>query len=133
MTSAEIIGAMLRRLEPLIAVVPVERIKGGRMPDGTPMPWLLVREVSIIDWRALRSHGWYRSTARVSVMVRAASYAEQLEVMKLVRQLPQGAIGTVGDASSVVVHTAGGGPDVLGPADTFEKTQDFRVGFDTTE
>ena len=41
------------------------------------MPWLLVREVSLVDRHALKSPGWYRSTARVSVMVRAASYADQ--------------------------------------------------------
>ncbi|TCP36548.1 hypothetical protein [Sphingomonas sp. BK235] len=133
MTSAEIIGALLYAHEPLTAVVPVDRIKGGRLPDETAMPWLLVREISIIDRYPLKSPGWYRSTARVSVMVRAASFDDQIAVMKLVRSIPRGAIGTVGDATSVVVHTFGGGPDVIGPGDSFEKTQDFRVAFDTLD
>ncbi|MEG8040499.1 hypothetical protein QP166_14530 [Sphingomonas sp. LR60] len=133
MTSVEILGLLLRGHEPLTDVVPIARIKAGRLPEDAALPSLLIREVSIVDRHTLRRTGWSRSTARVSVMVRAVSYADQLAVMKLVRGIPTGAIGAVGDAGSVVVHLAGGGPDVIGPADTFEKTQDFRVAFDTLD
>lgn len=133
MTGAEIMGVLLYAHAPLVVVVPTEQIKGGRLPDGTPLPSLLVRTVSLIDRQPLIHPGWFRSTARVSVMVRAASYDEQNAVIRLVRAVPKGAIGHVGEARNVVVLTAGLGPDVIGPANTFEQTQDFRVAFDALD
>ncbi len=133
MTGAEIMGVLLYAHEPLTAVVPTDQIKGGRLPDGTPLSSLLVRTVSLIDRQPLVHPGWFRSTARVSVMVRAASYDDQIAVIRLVRALPKGAIGAVGEARNVVVQTAGLGPDVIGPGNTYEQTQDFRVAFDALD
>jgi hypothetical protein len=133
MTGAEIMGVLLYAHEPLLAVVPTDQIKGGRLPDGTPLSSLLVRTVSLVDRQPLVHPGWFRSTARVSVMVRAASYDNQIAVIRLVRALPKGAVGDVGEARNVVVQTAGLGPDVIGPGNTYEQTQDFRVAFDALD
>lgn len=130
MTGADIIGALLLADAGVIAKVLPRHIKAGRLADGIGLPSLLVRVVSVTDRQALRRAGWERSTARVSVTVRAKSYREQNAVMKAVRQMPRGAVGTVDAAENVVVLTAGLGPDVNGPGDTFEQTQDFRVSFD---
>lgn len=133
MTGAEIMGALLYAHAPLTSVVPTNQIKGGRLPDGTPLTSLLVRTVSLIDRQPLVHPGWFRSTARVSVMVRAASYDDQIATIRLVRSVPKGALGTVGAAENVVVLTAGLGPDVIGPGNTYEQTQDFRVAFDSLD
>ena len=133
MTGAEILGVLLYEHAPLTAVVPTDQIKGGRLPDGTPLPSLLVRVVSLIDRQPLVHPGWFHSTARVSVMVRAESYDDQNALIRLVRALPKGRIGAVGDATNVAVQMAGLGPDVIGPGNTYEQTQDFRVAFDAPD
>lgn len=130
MTGAEIMGVLFLANQPLTAAVAEQAIKAGRLPDGVTLPSVLVRTVSLIDRQPLRRQGWIRSIARVSAMVRATSYEEQIGIIGLVRGIPLGAVGTIGTAQNVVVLTAGLGPDVIGPGDTFEQTQDFRVAFD---
>ncbi|MEH3121982.1 MAG: hypothetical protein PGN16_08390 [Sphingomonas phyllosphaerae] len=130
MTGAEVLGVLLYAQAPLTAFIPTNRIKGGRLPDGAALPSLLVRVVSLLDRQPLVHPGWFRSDALVSVMVRAESYDDQNKAIRLVRAVPKKAVGTVGTARNVVVLTAGLGPDVIGPGNTFEQTQTFRVAFD---
>lgn len=130
MTGAEIIGGLLREYTPLTAAVAVDSIKGGKLPEGVALPALLVRVVSLIDRQPLKRAGWDRSVARVSVTVRAASYREQGEVVHLVRQCCAGWIGDLAGAERIAILTAGLGPDLLGPGDSFEQAQDFKVSFD---
>ncbi len=131
MTGAGIIGTLLLADAGVIAKVAARHIKAGRLADGTGLPSVLVRVVSVTDRQPLKRAGWERSTARVAVTVRAASYRGQNAAIAAIRKMPRGAVGTVGAAENVVVLTAGLGPDVNGPGDTFEQTQDFRVSFDT--
>lgn len=130
MTGAEIIGALLRDYTPLTALVPAASIKGGRLPEGQPLPALLVRVVSLIDRQPLKRQGWCRSTARIAVTVRAASYREQGIIIDHVRKCCAGRVGTIGGGVRVAILTAGLSPDVDGPGATFEQTQDFKVSFD---
>lgn len=130
MSGTAIIGALLRTDAALLQRVPAERIKAGRLPDGVALPALLVRTVSVVERHPLRRGPWERTTARISVAVRAASYADQIAVMKLVKAACAGRTGDIGGAERVSILTAGTGPDASGPGDTFEQTQDFRVSFD---
>lgn len=130
MSGVEIIGALLRADTDMTALVPIDRIKAGRLPDGVPLPALLVRTVSVVDRQPLKRVGWVRVTARVAVAVRAANYAEQERAIRLVRRCCAGRTGDIGGGVRVSILTAGTGPDVAGPANSFEQTQDFRVSFD---
>lgn len=127
-----IVGALLTTDTPLNAVVPSDRIKAAKLPDNIALPALIVRTISVAERQPLRKGAKTRTVARVSVTVRASSYAQQIAVLKLVRTRLRGWTGSIAGATDVSILTAGAGPDVLGPGDSFEQAQDFRVSFDTT-
>ncbi|MDN4632314.1 hypothetical protein QCD71_12370 [Sphingomonas sp. PsM26] len=130
MSGVDIIGALLRGSDTIAAAVPVERIKAGSLPDNTVLPALLVRSVSLVERQMLRRGTWVRQSERIAVTVRAGSYREQREILRLVRNVCAGQLGALaGLGSSVSSQSAGTGPDVRGPADSFEQTQDFKVSF----
>lgn len=129
MSGIEIIGELLRADAALIATVPVDRIKAGQLPENEPLPALLVRTISVVDSQPLKWGATVRSAARIAVTVRAASYREQIEIIRLVRAACAGKLGAIAGAERVSVRTAGTGPDVVGPGNTFEQTQDLTVSF----
>lgn len=133
MTGADVIGGLLRGDDDITAIVPADRIKAGRLPDGIELPAILVRVVSLVDRHPLKRSNVVRSVARISVTVRADSYRDQGAVIKRIRAICSGRVGDFGDAKRVSILTAGLGPDVNGPGNTFEQTQDFRVSFDAQE
>lgn len=130
MSGVAIVGALLREHAALGAVVPADRIKAGRLPDSVALPAVLLRTISSVEWQALTREAVVPTTDRVAVMVRAATYREQQAIMKLFVAACAGRTGTIAGFANVAVLTAGGGPDVAGPANSFEQTQDFRVSFD---
>lgn len=127
MTGVDIIGALLADSVEINAMVAT--IKAGSLPDGTPLPALLVRLVSSVERQPLVRGDAVRTTDRVSVAVRAKSYREQVAIIKAVRNTCAGHTGDIAGATGVAVLSAGTGPDVGGPANSFEQTQDFKVGF----
>ena len=128
-TGGDIVGALLVAHAPLIAFIPSSQIKAGRL--GTvPLPALLVVVVSSIDRQTLKRGGTVRRTDRVSVTVRAASHRDRKLAIRLVRLACADRIGTIGGAQRVAVLTAGTGPEMDGPGDSFEQAQDFKVSFD---
>ncbi len=130
MNGAAVIGALLRESEQVTAAVPLAQIKAGALPENCALPALLIRTVSVVDRHRLKQAAVTRSTERVSVTVRAASYRDQSQIIRLVRKVCAGFVGDKGDALRAAVLTAGLGPDVLGPGGSFEQSQDFRVSFD---
>lgn len=131
MTGVDIIGALLQADGALIAIVPANRIKAAQLPDGIPLPALLVRLVSSVEQQLLNRGTTVRSTDRISVTVRAANYRDQVQIIRRVRSICAGQTGAVGGGDDVSILSAGTGPDVIGPANSFEQTQDFRVSFNT--
>lgn len=129
MTGVDIIGALLLESGAIVALVPPERIKAGALPDGITLPALVVRSVTLVERQTLKRGVLVRDTQRVAVTVRANSYREQGEIITLVRNACAGFTGDMPDATSIAVLSAGTGPDVGGPANSFEQTQDFKVGF----
>ena len=130
MTGADIIGALLRADSALLARVPEASIKAGRLPDGITPPALLVRVISSVERQALRRGAATRTVDRVSVTVRAGSYRDQTAIIALVKARCAGRTGNIGGGRNVAILTAGTGPDINGPGDSFEQAQDFRVSFD---
>jgi hypothetical protein len=130
MSGVEIIGALLRAYEPLTALVLPASIKAGKLPDGVALPAILVRSVSVVDRQRLKREPLIRSEERVSVAVRAATYRDQKAAIRLIRACCAGLTGDFSGCFRVSILTAGTGPDVGGPANSFEQTQDFRVSFD---
>lgn len=130
MTGAEIIGELLRGYQPLIAVVPAAQIKGGRLPPGVALPALLVRTVSSKERSRLKRGATVRMDDRISVTVRARSYKEQGAILDLAVDACADRIGPIAGSERASVLTAGRGPDLSGPGDSYEQAQDFRVSFD---
>jgi hypothetical protein len=130
MTGVDIVGELLNSDEPLIAAVPAGQIKAGALPDGVVLPTLLVRMTSNVERQMLKRGATVRTIERISVTVRAASYRDQGALMKLVVKACAGRTGSIAGADNVSVLTAGRGPDLRGPGNSFEQTQDFRVSFD---
>lgn len=130
MTGLEIVGALLVGHEPLLAVVNADNIKAGRLADGVTLPALLLATVSSVDRQPLKRGNFVRATDRVSVAVRAGSYEDQIEIIRIVKQCCAGRTGDIGGGLRVTILTAGTGPDMEGVANSFEQMQFFRVSFD---
>jgi len=133
MTGSEIIGAQLRADVPLTAVVRAEAIKGGRLSDDEALPVLLVRSISIVDRQTLALEAKVHVIERVSVTVRAASYRSRAAIMTLLRSAGRAGmvIPAMQDATNISILTAGAGPELNGPGDSYERNQDFTVSYDT--
>lgn len=129
-TGVDIVGALLRGDVDLLDLVAVDRIKAGALPEGVILPALLLRCVSSVERQPLKRGVVTRTIDRVAVTVRAASYRDQRAVIKRVKDICAGQTGDIADGRHVSILTAGLGPDVRGPGDTFEQTQDFRVSYD---
>lgn len=127
---ATIMGAVLLAYAPLLRLVAADNIKGGRLPEGQPLPAILVRTVSSVDAKRLRRERTRRCIDRVSVAVRAATWAEQRLIIQAVREAGADRVGPLGGGTNVSILLSGLGPDVDGPGNSYEQTQDFRVSYD---
>lgn len=132
MDGAEIMGDVLRKNVALTSVVRAPAIKGGRLADEEGLPVLLVRSLSIVDRQALALEAMVRTTERISVTVRAASYRDRKAIMGLLRSAGRAGmvIDALDDARNISVLTAGAGPELNGPGNSFERNQDFYVSYD---
>ncbi|OWK32295.1 hypothetical protein [Sphingomonas mucosissima] len=131
MSGTDLITELLTKSASVIAAVPANRIKGGSLAPDIPLNALLIREVTSVDRQQLKQGAVVHTVERISVTVRAKSWRDQRAIIRLVRA------ACVGDRhielpgiTKVSVRTAGRGPDMTGPGQSFEQTQDFRVTFD---
>jgi len=129
-SGVEIIGTLLREFASLTAIVEPVNIKAGVLPDNVALPAILVHSVSLVDRQPLKRGTFFRCTERVAVAVRAENYRDQKALIRIIRDCCAGRGGDIGGCFRVSILTAGTGPDVIGPASSFEQTQDFRVSFD---
>lgn len=130
MTGADIIGSLLRADDEVLDLVAIGNIKGGRLPDDVTLPALLVKVISTVERQALKRSALTRTVDRVAVTVRAANYQDQRLAMQLARKCCAGRTGDLAGALRVSILSAGTGPELDGPGNTFERTQDFRVSYD---
>ncbi len=129
-TGVDIIGTLLGADGEVLALVPAERIKAGRLPDGVVLPALLVKATSTTERQTLKRAAKTRTIDRVSVTVRAGNYQDQRRAIALVTKCCAGLTGNIGGGLRVSILTAGTGPELDGPANSYERTQDFRVSYD---
>ncbi|PZO77077.1 MAG: hypothetical protein DI640_01465 [Sphingomonas taxi] len=132
MSGGEILGTLLRDNAALTEEVKESAIKGGRLADDEALPVLLVRSLSIVDRQSLALEDMVRTTERISVTVRAASYRDRKTIMQLLRSAGRAGlvIDAMGEARNISVLTAGAGPELNGPGNSFERNQDFYVSYD---
>jgi hypothetical protein len=133
MSGTDIIGQLLLGSAELLRRVPADRIKAGAIAPDISLPALLVRTESSVDRQRLKQGATIFSIERISVTVRAASYRDQVAIIRLVRAACTGERRAIAGATNVSVRTAGKGPDMPGPAKSFEQAQDFRVSFDAPD
>lgn len=130
MTGVDIIGELLLAHEPLTDFVAAEQIQSGALPEQVMLPALLVRLVSNVERQMLKRGSTVRTIDRISVTARADIYADQGKAIRLAVKACAGRTGAFAGATNVSVLTAGRGPDLRGPGNSFEQAQDFRVSFD---
>jgi hypothetical protein len=126
-TGAHIVGELLRDDNDFVASVPAEHIKLGAVPDGAPQPLVLIRRISSVDRDGLEPGDTTPTFDRVAVLVRADNYRDQCRLIKLVKDACRGKRGGFDTGCNFSVRPAGTGPDLRGPGNSYEQTQDFRV------
>ena len=131
MTGADIMGALLRESSSITALVRAAGIKAGRLADNEALPVMLVRSISVVDRQTLAREDMVRSTERVSVTLRTANYRDLTLLLRRVRSAGNNVvIAEMGEARNISILTAGTGPDLNGPGNSFERNQDFSVTYD---
>lgn len=129
MTGEDIVAELLRAREPIVELVPLAQIQIGRLPTAD-LPALLITTTSSDDRSALKRGGTIHTVDRVSVTVKARSHRQRKQIIGLVGAIAADFIPTIAGLTRASVQLAGRGPDLDGPGDRFERTQDFRVSFD---
>lgn len=130
MTGVDIVGELLRANAEFIGKVQPANIKAGMLPENAPLPAVLVKTVSVIESTTLQRGAIVRQVERVQVTVRAGSYREQVAIRKLVTSICAGWTGGMAPAERISILSAGVGPDLTGPGNSFEQGTDLRVSFD---
>ncbi|MDZ7893876.1 MAG: hypothetical protein U5M50_02270 [Sphingobium sp.] len=128
---SDIVGAVLTGVPAMTNMVPAAQIKAGRLPDDCPLPALLVRIISTVERTKLRRVGAVRVVDRVSVTVRAGSHRDRKTLGAAVVACLAGRTGEVGGGARVAIVNAGSGPEVDGPGNSYERSHDFRVSYET--
>lgn len=129
-TGVTIIGGLIEVHAPLTNIVPTSRMKAGRLAVGIEIPALLVRRTSGFERQQLKRGSVVRWVDRVSVTARVVAYRDLETILGLVVACCAGRGGDIGGAQRVSILNAGIGPELEGPADSFEQTQDFRVTYE---
>ncbi len=128
MSDVKVVSYLLANNAGLIAVVPAAQILTGVIPQGTALPALCVTHVS--NPRAQLIAGPGLCVARVQITVQAASYAQQKQVLGLVRAaLPRTHAVVNGVKVQSLVHDMEG-PDFRDDqAGIFQGSQDVIVTY----
>ena len=132
MSGTAIIAELLLTDAGFVAAVSAGNMKEDRLPDGVTLPGVLLRTVSGGDRQTLTRGAFVRSTERIAVTVRAKSVRERKLLIGLIRAACADRTGDLAGCFRVSVLTAGLGPSLPGPGDSYEQTQDFRVNFDAS-
>lgn len=129
MSCVKVIVALLAADAPLLALVPVEKIMAGVIPQGTSLPAVSVTEVSTVEISHIDAQAPYTLVdARVQVTVVAASYPAQKALLAAVRKACNYKRGTLVGVPVVSVRRGSNGPDFNDPeTDFYLQSVDFHV------
>ncbi len=131
MSDWKIIRALLVAHDPLIAVVPSNKIVAGDLPQSTVLPAISIQSISNIEQSKVSdTSSTVLMFARVQVTVHASSLKQQAEVLALVGRAIRGGRRIVAEVQVVDIQRDLIGPDMSdSAAGIFEQTRDFRVKY----
>lgn len=131
MSGIKIVRALTVADVALIAVVPATKIGAGVIAQGTAPPIIALTEVVSTDRNIPKPGTKRRVSERIQATIIAQTYAQQKQILALLRKACADKIGTIAGITAVTVHTAGRGPDFNDPeAGFYMQTQDFLVGYE---
>ena len=130
MSGVEILGEIFAAAGTLVAVVPADQMFGGVIPQGAQLPALELKTISIVQLKTLGKGARRRVMERVQATVFARDYAEQKQIIRLVRNAADGQIGDFAGATDVDVQLDSTGPDFVSEAPVmWMASQDFMVSY----
>ena len=130
MNGVNVIGDLLRASADITAVVPVERIRAGALPQQTALPAIVVESISLNDRNILQPGDTRMVRERVQVTVLAPNYRQKNDILRLVRKVCADRRANLSSQSDVVVLTDGAGPDFMADDASFwMQNQDFSVSY----
>lgn len=130
MSGVAIINYMLSNSSPLVAVVDESKIIAGTAPLNTVLPAISIRQVSGIEHKTIKRSGTQLVTERVQVTVLAATYAQQKEILELIRSALPATRGTVNTFAVDSITPDIDGPDLYSEEPiTYEQSIDYIVRF----
>lgn len=130
MNGVAVIRQLLTAYDPLTALVPVERISAGILPQGIELPAISIMSVSATD-RNIPNPGARRQvTERVQVTVMSADYPALKAAIAQVKKAGADRMPIAAGLAAVTVHTDGMGPDFMNEeASIYMQPIDFRVTY----
>jgi hypothetical protein len=132
MKGVEITLEVIMAPGPLATRVPADHIWAGSVPEGTPLPHILALGIGSNDWGTVAPGERVRTTDRVQIAVRAATYAEKLELLDLVQACCRDRRGDWAGTTASTMHLDGIGPDFEIEPGIYEQSQDVLVAFNRT-
>jgi hypothetical protein len=129
MSGVKVVRYLLANNAPLIAVVPATRIAAGVIPQGSALPAIEVSHLSG-TWRSEISAQSGYCTAHVQVTVLASTYAQQKQIMALIRTAVPRTRGTINSVNVDCILRDSDGPDFRNDeAGIYMQSQDFFVKY----
>lgn len=129
MSDTKIIRALLVASEALSALVPPKRVFFGLIKQGEVLPAIALNTISSIERERVEDIGAFAlTTSRTQVTVQAKSYADQVEVIRLIGLAIRGGRREVAGLLVADIRRDIIGPDMRDDdATIFMQTYDFRV------
>ena len=130
MSGVLIAGELLGSTASLTSVVPAAQIRAWKLPQGSPLPSILVTRVSRVKQQFLAAQRVWLVTERVQVTVRASNGVQREEIIRLVERACADRTGPIAGFAAVAVLLAGAGPVFQDDAaEIFMGSTDLRVSF----
>lgn len=130
MSGVVAIRQLLVGSEPLVALVPASRVISGALPQGAPLPALVINSVSATEEDVISVGPTRFVSERVQVTVFARNLPEQKGLLLAVKRAAADKVPDLIGGRAMPVTTAGTGPDFQNEtASIWMGTQDFIVRF----
>ncbi len=127
--SVKVIRALLVADSAVLALVPVDRISAGDLPQGVALPALGVTEISTVEVAQIDAQSQYTLVeSRIQVLIAAATYPAKKALLDAVRKAINYERGQIAGTPVVSIRRDSNGPDVSDPdAEFYAQTIDFKV------
>lgn len=130
MNGATTVYQLIAGASAVTALVPVDQIVTGILPQGTPLPAISIGEVSESDLETIAPGAYRMTTERIQVTVMARNYDALTAAMKQVKSACDAKSPAVSGIENVIVRTLSKGPYFTNDeASIHMRTQDFRVSY----